>query len=785
MDPDLFKKIYGPPNPNPVTHNEAGVPLFRPAFSSAYAREYVPLPSFQQVWGSFEPQSARDRLSKLTNISVTGDSESSHIIPEKGHSANKKPLKKPKNRDPKPSNRVNLSISIKKHSQKISVDIASECFLLLKKFGNRAKVLTEFQKIANGDSSLLKRLCVNHLTPSRPATAKAHLVKIRRFLSDLSFLKLDVLSWSIENIFKVFCFRQNEETAATHTFQGMRASIRYFGEKFGVPTGFDHDGADLLDTFIRNWFNLTCEPTKRSNPIFPADLAKLEAAIILEKSEVNDAQEHWRKSDVLWAWIIRLMCGAGIRWDDLVHTIPSDAEMTTHGITACATQAKNRARNRGRPWACSNIGILYDGWLEKGFALFKQTPNFHERDFWIQQSHGDDFNFQAATWDFFSKKLRFILTKAGVEPLLVEKITPHGCKASLMSLAVFMNAQNKGISKTELQLLGAWSPETVLKMAEVYSRDSMNIILDASRKVMENAKNSLSIDFEKSACYDSVTATPDAPAPIILEKDITPNARTPPPDSLPDASPVARLSKRNSSSSKKKYARAQTRPTRISSKPCNSVKNVRSPPFRLSPLVSKTKTNVLEEKSHCHFPKSKKSLKSPRSTNVQMDFSRDSEFDAISASKETTFTISSSLNERESNNQMSLTPKQTTQLASQPGFLTGGNSEGGAHWEVCEEHLDSTNNLSFPTCDSHGMLLERPHLEEGPPSSPPAGGVTRFKCDHGYNPGYASGNWCDVHRYTNEAYPGSEGCSHCGWEIIRDQASDTCSGGSPDLSTSF
>ena len=116
MDPDLFRKIYGPPNPNPVTHNEVGLPLFRPAFSRASAREYVPLPSFQQVWGNFDPRSARDRLSKLTNINVTEDSEGSHIIPEKGHSKSKKPLKKPKNRDPKPSNRVNLSISIRKHS---------------------------------------------------------------------------------------------------------------------------------------------------------------------------------------------------------------------------------------------------------------------------------------------------------------------------------------------------------------------------------------------------------------------------------------------------------------------------------------------------------------------------------------------------------------------------------------------------------------------------------------------------------------------------------------------
>ena len=293
----------------------------------------------------------------------------------------------------------------------------------------------------------------------------------------------------------------------------------------------------------------------------------------------------------------------------------------------------------------------------------------------------------------------------------------------------------------------------------------MNIILDASRKVMENAKESLSPGFE-SACNSLVNTTPDAPAP--------------------STSPEARHSKNTSNLTKIKSARAQARPTRISDKPCPAGSNVRSPRSKLSPPFSKAKTKVLgNKKSHCHFQKSKKSLKSYCSTNVQPEFSREPEIDAISASRETTFKFSSSLNEREFDNQMPLLPKHTTRRASQPGLLTGGSSEGEAHRGVCEEHHDSTNIFSFPTCDSNGMLLERPHFEEGPPSSPPAGGATRFKYDHGFKPGYASGNWCDVHRYTNEAYPGSEGCSHCGWEKIRDQASDTCSRGSPDLSTSL
>merc|ERR1712015_195424 len=107
--------------------------------------------------------------------------------------------------------------------------------------------------------------------------------------------------------------------------------------------------------------------------------------IQINEADVDSPPQYVSLSAYLWAFALRLFCGAGIRWGDGLFTKPSNVKLYAEGLVANGEIAKNRNKSQGRPWASSAapFSIKTRGWLSRSFKFFSNLPDHMTRDFWL------------------------------------------------------------------------------------------------------------------------------------------------------------------------------------------------------------------------------------------------------------------------------------------------------------------------------------------------------------------------------------------------------------------
>ena len=361
---------------------------------------------------------------------------------------------------------------------------------ILKRFGKGSSVfrlMSEYHE----RPEVFEGMLIAHCMPARAATLEAHLFRIQRLMRDLEACGRDPLVWSVKDVFAIFLWRSGNGSARKLTFSSMLSSIRFFSNLFGIESCSNEQGNVILVKFIATWEKRLSKATRRAPAIPPAILAKIEAVITFRRDFPGD--HFWSEGEIVWAWVIRLFAGAGIRWSDGLCTPPSSAVVSKNGLTACASHAKNFSSADGRPWSCSAVALRSESWLETGWHIFSNLPDHSSRDFWIGRPSGDFSIFLSSPCSFcdIQRAMAHIFEKIGIEKSLASNFRPHSFKASLLSPAVSLLATSNQLSETEIMLLGQWRPDTSKNMALVYSRENQNVQLSAAAKVMRSLKESL------------------------------------------------------------------------------------------------------------------------------------------------------------------------------------------------------------------------------------------------------------------------------------------------------
>ena len=361
---------------------------------------------------------------------------------------------------------------------------------ILKRFGEGSSVfrlMSEYHERPH----IFEGMLIAHCMPARAATLEAHLFRIHRLMRDLEACGRDPLVWSVKDVFAIFLWRSSNGSARKLTFSSILSSIRYFSNLFGIESCSNEQGNVILIKFIATWEKRLSKATRRAPAIPPTILAKIEAVVTSRLDFPLGAL--WSEGEIVWAWVIRLFAGAGIRWSDGLYTPPSTAVVSENGLTACATHAKNFSSADGRPWSCSDVALHSKNWLKTGWSFFSSLPDHSLRDFWIGRPSGDFSTFSHSPCTFFDiqRVMAHIFEKIGIEKSLARNFRPHSFKASLLSPAVSLLATSNQLSETEIMLLGQWRPDTSKNMALVYSRENQNVQLSASAKVMRSLKESL------------------------------------------------------------------------------------------------------------------------------------------------------------------------------------------------------------------------------------------------------------------------------------------------------
>ena len=321
--------------------------------------------------------------------------------------------------------------------------------------------------------------------------------------------------------------------------------MRFLRNLFGLDgkVCFQQNDSTILDKYAKNWKLGTEVRVCRAKDIPAFYIAELEKIVVFGEIRHNfSTPVKISFAKRVWAWVLRVIIGAGLRWSDALYTPPGSARLSADGMIALGSKNKTHRKTQARPWAVSNFALVEAGWLEKGFELFRSIQNHDSRDFWIGNSLPDESGFDdtPCSYDGASYFLRKILSILGVPESEVSAYRPHSLKASLMSAAVHLQALEPAtLSDLELSLLGDWKPDTARLMALQYTREKQILQMRATKKVMmslvtdkasqEKVHQELIVYNESaglesaSAAYDSVEARENSMLEQQLKKSLAKN----------------------------------------------------------------------------------------------------------------------------------------------------------------------------------------------------------------------------------------------------------------------
>jgi hypothetical protein len=368
-----------------------------------------------------------------------------------------------------------------------------------------------------------------------------------RLSRDLIDYGLDPYVWSVEAIYTVFMMRAGEGNVKPSTFQNILYTVRSLRKLFGLSgkVCFLPEDSCILDKYAKNWKLGTEVKICRAKAIPAYYIAELEKLVVT--GEIQNPEGGPKKVSFVrrvWAWILRVIIGAGLRWSDTLYTPPGSATLSADGLLALGAKNKTHSRAQARPWAVSNFALKEPAWLETGYDLFQTIQHHESRDFWIGNSYKDESGFDntPCTYEGASYFLRSILVSLGVPEVEVAAYRPHSLKASLMSAAVHLQALDpSSLSDLELSLLGDWKPDTTRSMALQYTREKQILQMRATKKVMMSlaadkasqekvhqdliTSNELAGLTSASAVYDTVEAKNNSMLEEQLRKSLAKNKK--------------------------------------------------------------------------------------------------------------------------------------------------------------------------------------------------------------------------------------------------------------------
>ena len=353
-------------------------------------------------------------------------------------------------------------------------------------FRSKSSVWLLYQQNFDDETTRLMHFKV-WLWPKNASTAEKHLCIIKRLVKDLKSLGETGYDWTPGKILNLFMYRSLEKNAEASTFTSILKTLAFFQKILGLGEEVTKPDDFVLRKYAMTFLDRNAQLVSRAEPIHPDFLARLEKIVVSGYDFFRPSEKVSFVTQV-WAWNIRLLAGAGIRWSDAQYTHPSTIQIFAEGLMAWGKKTKTRSRQEGNPWSCASLGLSSPGWLEKGLDLFKTLPQHNDRDFWMCLDHEDGNSFVFRDCDFkrATFHVRRLLLMVGVPLETIANFRPHSLKSSLLSPAIHQSFENNGnLSSTEIALLGNWTTKTCQQMSLTYLRNKQIARFKSGVKVWE------------------------------------------------------------------------------------------------------------------------------------------------------------------------------------------------------------------------------------------------------------------------------------------------------------
>ena len=364
--------------------------------------------------------------------------------------------------------------------------VVDEFYNLMRQFNEKSNVYSMFRKKFENDVFLEQQLKV-WLRPKNPSSATKHLCILRRLMNDLKLLGESSLDWSPGVILNLFIHRAGENNASASTFTSILSTLTYVKTLFDLTDDVTDPKNVVLKKYASTFQENNLELVSRAEPIHPEYLAKLEK-LVVSGHDFSTPRKKLNFVTRIWAWNIRLLAGAGIRWSDAQYTHPKTSQLFAEGLFARGEKTKTKSKREGNPWSCASLGLSSPGWLEIGYDLFKTLPGHDTRDFWmcLDKDDGDAFSKNFCDFKRATFHIRRLLLLVGAPLEKIADFRPHSLKPTLLSLAIHQSFEKTSpVSSTEIALLGNWTAETCQNMTLTYLRDKQIARHLSGRKIWD------------------------------------------------------------------------------------------------------------------------------------------------------------------------------------------------------------------------------------------------------------------------------------------------------------
>ena len=395
-------------------------------------------------------------------------------------------------------------------------------------------------------SEIMEKALLDHIGASnRDQTLKGDACQLNRFQKFLIDNHLDQTAWNFANLYKMIKddqakFMESGKLRPT-SFKNLMRVIRKYTKLWGLSL-ITEDQLTILDRMATLWRNDHMALVRRAAPLSHKLLAAIEQLLVHAKviintwadkdtAEMDKSPLHVSLSTYLFAFTLRLFCGAAVRWGDGLCAKPSNAHLMAEGIVANGEMAKNRNKAQGRPWASCAAPLMLDtkNWLSRGWGIFSALPDHATRDYWISIPLGDNRSFLSsvpADWNTAKEEFMNVAKLLGFHDEAAV-LRPHCTKVTGINALVLKAAADGTTNSREIMVMGDYNSDTAENMALVYTRNggavalkgSSSVILHNSEKgadilfnetIQENINNGIASAAEKSS-FSLPAINPDNP----------------------------------------------------------------------------------------------------------------------------------------------------------------------------------------------------------------------------------------------------------------------------------
>ena len=217
----------------------------------------------------------------------------------------------------------------------------------------------------------------NHIgAKNRFGTLRGDYHQLNRFTKFLVSMGKEPNYWSFDTVYALFHHDQQQflksNSMRPTSFKNLLRVLKKYKEIWGLGSFLDDNQTVILERMANAWQNDHMQLLKKAVPVSCNLLLAIEdllvnATVILSQrnqffddpniqineADVDSSPQYVSLSTYLWAFTLRLFCGAGIRWGDGLFTKPPNVKLYAEGLVANGEIAKNRNKSQGRPWASS------------------------------------------------------------------------------------------------------------------------------------------------------------------------------------------------------------------------------------------------------------------------------------------------------------------------------------------------------------------------------------------------------------------------------------------------